>query len=278
MPTISVDDPADPRVAVYLGLRDHQVRIERERTDPRLKPVFLTEGERLISMALDAGLEPISMLRDADRATAVETRMGDDVPIYLAGPEVAFRLTGMHIHRGALAAFARPPERTLGDLLDSLPTTLLVAERVINPTNLGVMTRSAAGLGMDGLVVDAESCDPLYRRAYRVAMGASLRFPWARVGHLAPTLAELKARGFTVVAMALSEEAIELDRAPFGERVALVMGNEFTGLSDETLSVADVIAGIPMRGGVDSLNVAAAAAVACWEVTRRRGLHPPPPG
>jgi tRNA G18 (ribose-2'-O)-methylase SpoU len=273
MSTVPIDDPADPRVSVYLELRDHQIRMGRERTDPDLRPLFLAEGERLIGDALDAGLTPVSMLRDPERPTSVEDRLPGDVPVFLAGADVARRLTGMHIHRGALACFVRPPALGLSQVATDRATTLLVTERVTNPTNLGVMTRSAAGLGFDGLIVDAHSCDPLYRRALRVAMGASLHLPWTRVEDLDATLVELKRSGFAIVAMALSDDAVDLESAPLGAKVALVMGNEFAGLSQSTLDHCDVIARIAMTGGVDSLNVAAAAAIACWEVSRHRHLH-----
>jgi tRNA G18 (ribose-2'-O)-methylase SpoU len=270
MPVIvPIDDPADPRVAVFVGLRDHQLRLDRERTNPALRPVFIAEGERLISNALAAGLTPISMLRSDDHPTRVETSMPADVPVYVTGPRVAVALTGMHIHRGALACFLRPPERTL-DQVVSGASTVLVAERVTNPTNLGVMARSAAGLGLDGLIIDGTSCDPLYRRAHRVAMGASLTLPWARVPVLTEAIGVLRSHGFSTVAMALSEESVDLGEVTALEPVALVVGNEFHGLSEEVLAAVDIVARIPMTGGVDSLNVAAAAAVACWEIMRRR--------
>jgi tRNA G18 (ribose-2'-O)-methylase SpoU len=271
--TFLVDDPADPRVGVYLALRDHQLRMERERTSPELRPVFIAEGERLIAGALDAGLTPVSMLRSVDHPTRIEAAFPPDVPVYLVARPIAVALTGLHIHRGALACFLRPPGRSLEDVAHTESKLLLVAEHVTNPTNLGVMARSAAGLGFDGLVIDQASCDPLYRRAHRVAMGAALSFPWTRVTDLAETLPTLRSWGFTTVAMALTSGSVDLETLPKFDRVALVVGNEFHGLSDETLASSDVIARIPMTGGVDSLNVAAAAAVACWAITRARVIE-----
>jgi tRNA G18 (ribose-2'-O)-methylase SpoU len=269
---VPIDDPSDPRVAVYLGLRDHQLRIDRERSDPDLRPVFIAEGERLIGDALAAGLTPVSMLRSADHPTAVESSLPEDTPVLAVGPSVAVALTGMHIHRGALACFLRPPQSGASEVIAGADT-LLVAERVTNPTNLGVMARSAAGLGIGGLILDDTSCDPLYRRALRVAMGASLTLPWARVESVPAAIGMLEAAGFITVAMALAENSTslaDLGGLPRSDRIALVVGNEFHGLSGETLDAVDIVATIPMTGGVDSLNVAAAAAVACWEIMRRR--------
>lgn len=275
MPTvIPIDDPADPRVAVYVGMTDHQLRLARERRDPLLRAVFIVEGDRLIAGTIDHGTELLSILRSPDRPSGVEHGLPEHVPVYTAGPEVAVRLTGMHIHRGTLACFARPPQATLQEVMADA-NTVLVGERVINPTNLGVMTRSAAGVGVDALVVDGESCDPLYRRAHRVAMGASLTLPWARVDRVVDAIASLRSAGFTTVAMAVGQDAVPLHLLePEGERIALIVGNEFTGLSEAVVDASDVVATIPMHGGVDSLNVAAAAAIACWEITRRRRDSP----
>lgn len=257
---------------MYLGLRDHQLRIDRERSDPALRPVFIAEGERLIGDALAAGLTPVSMLRSADHPTVVETALPQQTPVLAAGPSVAVAITGMHIHRGALACFLRPPERLPPQVISGAET-LLVAERVTNPTNLGVMARSAAGLGVGGLLLDGSSCDPLYRRALRVAMGASLTLPWARVQSIPAAIGMLQAAGFMTVAMALAPASMslaDLGGLPRSARIALVVGNEFHGLPRETLEAVDIVATIPMTGGVDSLNVAAAAAVACWEIMRGR--------
>jgi tRNA G18 (ribose-2'-O)-methylase SpoU len=269
---VPIEDPADPRVAVYVGLRDHQLRMERERSNPALRPSFIAEGERLIGDALAAGLAPVSMLRSADHPTRVETSLPNGTPVYAVGPKVAVAITGLHIHRGALACFLRPPERTAAQVMSEAPT-LVVAERVTNPTNLGVIARSAAGLGIGGLLLDEVSCDPLYRRALRVAMGASFTLPWARVPSIPAALGPLRAAGFTTIAMALTSESAhlaDLGGLALTGRTALVMGNEFHGLSHEVLSSVDIVATIPMTGGVDSLNVAAAAAVACWEIMRGR--------
>ncbi len=267
---VSIDDPSDPRVAVYLGLRDHQLRIDRERSSPRLRPLFIAEGERLIGGALAAGLTPVSMLRSAGHPSGIESSLPDAVPVFAVGPKVAVAITGMHIHRGALACFLRPQERAASEVT-STADTLLVAERVTNPTNLGVMVRSAAGLGIGGLLLDEGSCDPLYRRALRVAMGASLSFPWARVPSVVETIGSLRTMGYTTVAMALAADSVNLaDLGDSTGRTALLVGNEFHGLSEDVLDAVDIVATIPMTGGVDSLNVAAAAAVACWEITRTR--------
>jgi tRNA G18 (ribose-2'-O)-methylase SpoU len=259
-------------VAVYIGLRDHQLRMDRERSDPALRPLFIAEGERLIGEALSAGLEPVSMLRSVDHPTVIETALPDGVPVFGVGPKVAVAITGLHIHRGALACFLRPPERPAAQVVSGAQT-LVVAERVTNPTNLGVMARSAAGLGVGGLLLDQVSCDPLYRRALRVAMGASFTLPWARVDSVPTAIGMLREAGFTTVAMALTSESTylsDLGGPTLAGRTALVVGNEFHGLSGEVLAAVDIVATIPMTGGVDSLNVAAAAAIACWEIMRGR--------
>ncbi len=269
MPVIPIDDVDDPRIRVFRGLRDHQLRMFRERTDAELAPVCIVEGERLIRRALEAGMEPVAMLRDPDRPEPIEAEMPDGFPVYTVEADLAPRLVGMHIHRWAMTCFRRPPQRSLESVLADDPKSLLLTDGVVNPTNLGAMVRTAAGLGVDGLVLDPVSCDPLYRRASRVSMGASFTFPWTRVPDLVATIAMLKSSGFGVVAIQLTPRAVDLHDVPALRPVALVMGNEGYGVSEPVLEQADVVAQIPMHRGVDSLNVAAAAAVACWEITRR---------
>lgn len=270
MPIIAISDVDDPRIRVFRGLRDHQLRMYRERTDAELAPLCIVEGDPLMRRALEAGMEPISMLRDPGRPEPIEAELPEGFPVYTVEADLAPKLVGMHIHRWAMACFRRPPERSLESVLAGDPTSLLLTDRVVNPTNLGAMVRAAAGLGVDGLILDPESCDPLYRRASRVSMGASFTFPWARVSDLVATIAELRSSGFGIVAIELTDRAIDLHDVPPLRPVALVMGNEGYGVSEPVLEQADVVARIPMHAGVDSLNVTAAAAVACWEITRPR--------
>ena len=268
MPVIPIDDVDDPRIRVFRGLRDHQLRMFRERTDAELAPMCIVEGDRLIRRALGAGMEPLSLLRDPGRPEPIEAELPDDFPVYTVEADLAPKLVGMHIHRWAMACFRRPPERSFESVLADDPKSLLLTDRVVNPTNLGAMVRTAAGLGVGGLLLDPESCDPLYRRASRVSMGASFTFPWARVADIVATIGVLKSSGFGVVAIQLTSTAVDLHDVPPLRPVALVMGNEGYGVSEPVLEKADVVAQIPMHQGVDSLNVTAAAAVACWEITR----------
>jgi tRNA G18 (ribose-2'-O)-methylase SpoU len=270
MPVIPIHDPDDPRIRVFRGLRDHQLRMFRERTDAELSPMCIVEGDRLMRRAIAAGMDLVSILRDPDRPESIESELPPDIPVYTADPDVALHLVGMHIDRWAMSCFRRPPERSFDEVVRSTTRRILATDRVINPTNLGAMVRAAAGLGMDALIIDDESCDPLYRRASRVSMGASFSLPWCRVPDLATAIGGLRLAGFTVVAIELTDDSIDLDLLPDLERVVLVMGNEGYGVSPAVIHESDHTAMIPMHGGVDSLNVTAAAAVACWEVTRRR--------
>jgi tRNA G18 (ribose-2'-O)-methylase SpoU len=267
---IPIDDPADPRIRVFRGLRDHQLRMFRERTDAELSPMCIVEGDRLMQRALAAGLELVSILRDPDRPEPIESELPEHVPVYTAAPDVAVELVGMHITRWAMSCFRRPRELSFEEAVGPTARRILATDRVINPTNLGAMVRAAAGLGMDAMIIDDESCDPLYRRASRVSMGASFTLPWCRVAVLPAALDDLRDRGYSIVAVELTASSVDLDLLPSLDRVVLVMGNEGYGLTPDVIERADHVARIPMHGGVDSLNVTAAAAVACWEITRRR--------
>ncbi|MDH4309346.1 MAG: RNA methyltransferase [Acidimicrobiia bacterium] len=268
---IPIDDASDPRIAFFVGLKDHQLRMERERSDPALQPLFIAEGDRLIRKALRRGLIPTAILRDTRRRSDVEDEITPDVPVFTVGPDVARSITGMWIHRWPLGAFQRPPSLGLDQVVRPDTRSVLAAENVINPTNLGAMVRSAVGLGVEALVVDESSCDPLYRRSLRVAMGAALDVAWTRVPSLVPTLKELSSRGFHIVALEQSASAADLRLLPSVPRAVLVVGNEGFGISESVLTVADHVASIPMSGGVESLNVTAAAAIACWELNHKLG-------
>ena len=268
-PVVVVTDPADPRLADYQGLTDVALRRAMEPA----AGLFVAEGALVIERALRAGY-PLRSVLLAERWLAdlrpVIDGVEGDAPVYVAAPAVLEEVTGFHVHRGALATFARRPLPPAGELL-ARALRVVVCEDVNNPTNLGAIARSAAGLGMDALLLDERSCDPLYRRAIRVSMGEVLAFPHARLAPWPAALAEVRAAGFRILALTPDPDAVPLGAvapAP-GERVALLLGAEGSGLSAGALAEADDAVRIPMVAGVDSLNVAAAAAVACYVVGQR---------
>ncbi len=260
-----IDDPADPRLQDYLGLTDVALR-------RRLEPehgLYIAESEKVIRRALAAGHRPRSFLMTerwlTDLADVVARAEADGVPVYVGEHDVVERLTGFHLHRGALASMERPPTRSLEEIVGGT-RRVLVLEDVVDHTNVGAVFRSAAALGMDAVLVTPRCADPLYRRSIRVSMGTVFQVPWTRVSPWPAGVEQLRALGFVVAALALAEEAVSLDvlasAAP--ERLALVLGTEGDGLSARTLATVDLVVTIPMAGGVDSLNVAAAGAVAAW--------------
>jgi len=268
---IRIDDPDDPRVGDYLGLRDHQLRMRRERPGGDRSHLFVAEGDLVVDRAVRAGHRLKSLLVDGARTQPLPTSVPDDVPVYAAGPQVLQRITGYHLHRGVLAVFHRGPELAAGEVLDAA-TSAVVLENVVNPTNLGVIVRSAAGLGIDAVLVDPTSADPLYRRASRVAMGEVFAIPWARLPAFPAGLDLVRAAGFTLLALTPAPDAVPVDELvlPPGCRPALLLGSEGPGLPDATMGAADLRVRIPMSRGVDSLNVGAAAAVAMWAVVHAR--------
>ena len=259
---IDVTDPSDPRLADYVSLRDSRLRSGLEASEG----LFIAEGEKIIRRAIEAGYRPRSLLlarrwipglRDLlDRA---------DVPVYVASEALAERVTGFHVHRGALASVWRGPARPVEPLLRL--DRVVVCEDIVDHANLGAIIRNAAGLGWDAVLVSARSADPLYRRAVKASMGTVFALPWARLD-AAQGPETLRAAGFEVVAGSLGPGAVGLDgyaaevrQRP--RRVALLVGSEGPGLTDDWLDAADVCVTIPMARGVDSLNVAAATAILC---------------
>ena len=201
---------------------------------------------------------------------------GEDVPVFVAEQEVLEQITGFNLHRGALAAMNRPQPRSVAEVLAGArggagARRVLVLEDIVDHTNVGAAIRSAAALSVDAVLVTPRCADPLYRRAIRVSMGTVFQVPWARIDPWPAGIAELQAAGFVVAALALRDDAVSLDElaADPPERLALVLGTEGDGLSRRTVVGADMVVRIPMAAGVDSLNVAAAAAVASW-ATRPR--------
>ena len=223
----------------------------------------------MVQRALLAGYPLRTVLVEPRWLPTLADVLPPDAVVFTAEVPVLEAVTGYHVHRGALASFGRLP---LGSV-DSLATSahrLVVLEQVNNPTNVGAVFRAAAGLGMDGVVLDPTSADPLYRRAVRVSMGAVLQLPYARAAAWPGDLAVLREAGFRLLALTPAPDAADLQSLSFGddEKVALLLGAEGPGLSGDALAAGDLAVRIPMHHGVDSLNVAAAAAVACYALAR----------
>ena len=269
MPT-RITDPHDPRVHDYVGLTDVALR---RRTEPE-RGLYIAESEKVIRRALAAGHQPRSFLMAERWLTDLEDLVTqaeqDGTPVFVADHEVIEGFTGFHLHRGALASMQRPGQRSVADVVADA-RRVLVLEDVVDHTNVGAVFRSAAALGMDAVLVTPRCADPLYRRAIRVSMGTVFQVPWTRIDPWPGGMDLLRDSGFTVAALALSDDAVGLDElaADPPERLALVLGTEGDGLGRRTVDGADVVVTIPMAGGVDSLNVAAAGAVAAWALRTR---------
>jgi tRNA G18 (ribose-2'-O)-methylase SpoU len=261
----TVVDPQDPRVRAYVGLTDLALRT---RSEPELG-LYVAESEKVIRRALAAGHEPMSYLMAprwlTDLADLVSDAERRGVPVYVGEPEVLEALTGYHLHRGAIAAMHRPPLPGLAQVLEGA-RRVAVLEDIVDHTNVGAAFRSAAALGLDAVLVTPRCADPLYRRSIRVSMGTVFQVPWTRVEPWPSGLATLQDNGFLVAALTLADDAVALEdlAASRPERLALVLGTEGDGLTRRAAEAADVRVRIPMAGGVDSLNVAAAAAVAFY--------------
>lgn len=269
MPVIPIEHPNDPRIAVYLGLRDHVLRQQREAHGGDLSGLFVAEGDVVVERALAAGYRMLHCLVDAQRRVPVPDTLGPEATVFAAAVPVLERITGMGVHRGMLACFERrlvpPPEFVIANA-----RRVVLLEGINNPTNVGVIVRSAAALGVDAMLLDPTCSDPLYRRAARVSMGEVYRFPYARTDTLPAGLAVLREAGFLIVALTPADDAVDIAAVPAHERIALVLGTEGHGLREPTLAAADLRAKIPMHGSVDSLNVGAAAAVACYALMQIR--------
>lgn len=270
---VEITDLGGPELAVFARLTEAQLRRKRE---PELG-IFIAESPKVIAHALDAGYKPVSLLmerRQLAGQAGLLARCGD-VPVYTAGREVLERLTGYQLTRGVLCAMRRP-RLPRAEALCSGARRVAVLEGLVDPTNVGAVFRSAAALHVDAVLVTPTCCDPLHRRAVRVSMGAVFQVPWARMGELPgewpqPGLSRLKALGFQTAALALSDTAVSIEdpRLPAVEKLALVLGTEGDGLMNDTIAQCDFTVRIPMAHGVDSLNVAAASAVAFWQLRVR---------
>ena len=240
--------------------------------------LFIAESPNVILRALEAGFQPVSLLMERrhveGQAAEVIARCGD-VPVYVSSLEVLTQLTGFQLTRGVLCAMRRLPLPRAEDLLQNAHR-VVVMEDVMNPTNVGAIFRSAAALGMDAVLLTPASSDPLYRRAVRVSMGTVFQIPWTFLGEAVADWPDrgmelLRAAGFKTAAMALSDNSISIDdpRLTQQDKLAVILGTEGDGLKENTIAGCDYTVKIPMFHGVDSLNVAAASAVACWQLRQR---------
>ncbi|MFC4610874.1 TrmH family RNA methyltransferase [Streptomyces maoxianensis] len=271
---ITVEDPDDPRLRDYTGLTDVELRRRREPAEG----LFIAEGEKVIRRAKDAGYEMRSMLLSAKWVDVMRDVVDElPAPVYAVSPELAERVTGYHVHRGALASMQRKPLPTADDLLQSArrPVAMesvnagqrvAVFEDIVDHANLGAAFRNAAALGVDAVLLTPRCADPLYRRAVKVSMGAVFQVPWTRLESWPKDVELLRTHGFTTAALCLSGQSITIDELASRniEKLALIFGTEGDGLTPEALIAADEHVRIPMDAGVDSLNVAAASAVAFY--------------
>ena len=256
----------DTRVSMFSRLTEAQLRMELE---PE-KGLFIAESPKVIRVALDAGWQPTALLCERKHvegdARDIVERLGSDVPVYVGDRELLAGLTGYTLTRGVLCAMRRRQLPTVAEVVDKA-RRIVVIEAVTDTTNIGAIFRSAAALGIDGVLLTRDTCDPLNRRAVRVSMGTVFLVPWT---WLDAPIASLHDYGFRTAAMALSDDSVSLDDPRLAEepRLAIIMGTEGDGLPQKTISEADYVVRIPMAHGVDSLNVAAAAAVAFWQLRK----------
>jgi tRNA G18 (ribose-2'-O)-methylase SpoU len=262
MQLVPVDDPHDPRLSDYFRLTDVVLR----RLSEPAGGLYIAESTKVIQRALEAGHRPRSVLLQEkwipDLAPLLD---GVDVPVYVAPAELLEDITGFVLHRGALASMHRPELPAVEELLRDA-RRVVVLEDIVDHTNVGAIFRAVAALGADAVLVTPRCADPLYRRSVRVSMAAVLQVPWTRLPEWPQGAEELHAAGFEIAALALEHGAVTLDTYAVDppERVALLMGTEGDGLSRAALAHADRVVTIPMQRGIDSLNVAAASAVALW--------------
>ena len=264
---IEITDFSAPELDVFARLTEAQL-LNREHIEQGL---FIAESPKVIERALDAGCVPVSLLMERKhidgQAREIILRCGE-TPVYTAPLEVLTQLTGFRLTRGVLCAMRRPTLRD-AETVCADARRIAVLENIMNPTNLGAIFRSAAALDIEAVLLTPACSDPLYRRALRVSMGTVFQVPWAYFGSgEAADVAQLKALGFRTAAMALRDDAVSIDDARFAaeERLAIVLGTEGDGLARETIADCDYTVRIPMSHGVDSLNVAAASAVAFWQL------------
>ena len=266
MPIINITSLDHEGVSVFATLTEAQLRNRKDSE----RGMFIAESPKVIRVALDAGYEPLALLCErkhisGDAKDIIERCAG--IPVYTGERELLARLTGYVLTRGVLCAMRRKAEASVGEVCSGA-RRVVVIDGVVDTTNIGAIFRSAAALGIDGVLLTRNSCDPLNRRAVRVSMGSVFLVPWAWLDGPVSSLSPL---GFRTVAMALTDNSVPIDHPALARepRLAIVMGTEGDGLAAETIASTDYVARIPMAHGVDSLNVAAAAAVAFWELRAR---------
>ena len=271
---IEISDLSCPELDVYARLTQAQLR---NRLEPE-KGIFIAESPKVIARALDAGYQPLSLLMERRQITGpaadILTRCGD-APVYTADRETLAALTGYQLTRGVLCAFHRPAPLSAAQVCQNA-RRVAVLENIVDSTNIGAIFRSAAALNMDAVLLTPSCCDPLCRRAVRVSMGTVFQVPWAQIS-ASPAdwtdngIRQLHALGFQTAAMALSDRSVSIDDAALAAepRLAIVLGTEGDGLAHSTIAACDYTVKIPMSHGVDSLNVAAASAVAFWQLGNR---------
>lgn len=271
---IEITDMTSPELDVFARLTEAQLRSRLEAE----KGLFIAESPKVIGRALDAGYQPVSLLMErkhiGGQAGGIIARCGD-VPVYTAGRDLLAGLTGYELTRGVLCAMRRPTLPSVEELCANA-RRVAVLEGIVDSTNIGAIFRSAAALNMDAVLVTPTCSDPLYRRAVRVSMGTVFQVPWTRIGTAPPEwphpgLDRLGRLGFKTAAMALRDTSVPVDDPALcgEEKLAIVLGTEGDGLSDSTIAACDYTVRIPMAHGVDSLNVAAASAVAFWQLRAR---------
>ena len=275
MPVIhEITDLTAPELDVYARLTQAQLR---NRLEPE-KGIFIAESPKVIARALDAGYQPLSLLMERKQITGpaagILSRCGD-APVYTADREMLAELTGFELTRGVLCAFRRPAPRPVEELCKNA-RRVAVLEGIVDSTNVGAIFRSAAALNMDAVLINPSCCDPLCRRAVRVSMGTVFQVPWGQLGETPADWPEkgmdiLHSLGFKTAAMALSDRSVSIDDEQLAKepKLAIVLGTEGDGLAAGTIASCDYTVKIPMSHGVDSLNVAAASAVAFWQLGRQ---------
>lgn len=267
MHTIEISSLDHPGLELFCNLTEAQLR---NRLEPE-KGIFIAESPKVIRVALQAGYRPVALLCEKKHLTgdaADIVAQCEDIPIYTGSRDLLANLTGYVLSRGVLCAMRRPQLPSVADICHEA-RRIAVIDGVVDTTNIGAIFRSAAALGMDAVLLTPNSCDPLNRRAVRVSMGTVFLIPWT---WLHESIAELQSLGFRTAAMALDDNAIPLDTAALKRepRLAIVLGTEGDGLASATINNCDYIVRIPMAHSVDSLNVAAASAVAFWELAKKR--------
>ena len=270
---IEISDFSAPELDVYARLTENQLL---NRADPK-NAMFVAESPLVIGRAMDAGCVPLSFLMEPKhiegRGHEILASCADDVPVYTAPLEVLTQLTGFHLTRGMLCCMLRPALPALSELC-AASRRVAVLENVMNPTNIGAIFRSAAALGMDAVLLTAAGSDPLYRRSARVSMGTVFQVPWTYLPEDADWQDVLHSYGFKTAAMALRDDSLSIadPRLREVEKLAVVLGTEGDGLASETIAACDYTVKIPMSHGVDSLNVAAASAVAFYQLGTLSGI------